>query len=223
MASFFVLTEAPIALTFAKLLAAWVFGMLLGLERERVGRAAGVRTLGLVSAGSALFSVLSLAMAGEQADPGRIAAGIVTGIGFLGAGTIMRSGLTVHGLTTAASIWTAAAIGMACGFGWIGTAAVATALVFLTLAVLRPLAHALRPHTGQAVLSLTAHVSPQLLHDIAHVLHSKGCTLRGLDLSPDQEGHSSLTLQISLPQEVPLSEVIAALSVVEGVVAVEAL
>src|SRR5947208_11971473 len=111
-------------------------GAVLGLERELRDREAGLRPHLLVSVGSALFTIVSaygfrefLVNGGSvvRADPTRIAAQIVTGIGFLGAGAIIRQGLSVRGLTTAATLWVVAAIGMAAGAGYYSAALIATA------------------------------------------------------------------------------------------------
>ena len=93
--------------------------------------------MGLVAAGSCLFTGLGLIPFGRSVDPTRIAAQIVTGVGFLGAGSILRQGEEVRGLTTAASIWVASSIGMAVGFGYYTTAIIAAILVLLTLVALR--------------------------------------------------------------------------------------
>ena len=87
------------------------------MEREVHRKAAGIRTNALIAFGSALFTIIGMGMAPAGADPSRIASTIVTGIGFLGAGAILRTGASVHGLTTAATIWVNAAIGMAVGTG----------------------------------------------------------------------------------------------------------
>ena len=110
---------------------------MLGFERELRGQPAGLRTTGLVTAGACLFTGLGLLPFAGKTDPTRIAAGIVTGIGFLGAGSILRQGEDIKGLTTAASIWIAAAIGMAAGFGYYVTAIISTALVLITVVGLR--------------------------------------------------------------------------------------
>lgn len=103
-----------------RILLAFALGALLGWERERAGRPAGLRTFMMVTAGSAAYTVVSIygfVDFGTVRDPARVAAQIVTGIGFLGAGTIWRTPSTVRGLTTAATIWFAAAVGMMAGAG----------------------------------------------------------------------------------------------------------
>jgi putative Mg2+ transporter-C (MgtC) family protein len=129
-----------------RLLGAAVLGALIGLEREVRDQPAGFRTHLLVALGSCLFTLISAyGFAGfldeEQVtfDPTRIAAQIVTGIGFLGAGAILRSGMSVRGLTTAASLWVVAAIGLAVGAGAYVLASATTAVTLLALLVLRPL------------------------------------------------------------------------------------
>lgn len=115
---------------------------LIGLEREWRDRNAGLRTHMLVGLGAALFT-----MAGAElgTDPSRVAAQIVTGIGFLGAGAIFRSGETVKGLTTAAGLWTVAGIGLAAGSGLIALAVTATVIALLILFALLPLVERIRP------------------------------------------------------------------------------
>jgi len=128
-----------------RILLASLLGGLIGLERDIHGRAAGLRTHLLVSLGAALFMILSELIAAQAAtmtrqgivaafsDPGRIAAQIVTGIGFLGAGTIIKEGLSVRGLTTAACLWLVAAVGMAAGGGYFMFAIATTIIALLSL------------------------------------------------------------------------------------------
>lgn len=118
-----------------RLALAGLLGSLIGLERELRGYPAGIRTLALVTLGSALFTDASQIFDGDR---GRVAAQIVTGIGFLGAGVIFREGYTVRGITTAATIWAAAAIGMAIGLELYFVAVLGTVLVFALLEA-RPL------------------------------------------------------------------------------------
>jgi putative Mg2+ transporter-C (MgtC) family protein len=116
-----------------------VLGGAIGLERELQRKAAGLRTNILICVGAVLFTELSIAMSSASGDPARIAAQIVTGVGFLGAGTIIQGRGIVTGLTTAATMWLVAAIGMAVGFGALLEATGATLLVLLVLSVLRPI------------------------------------------------------------------------------------
>lgn len=100
-----------------KALAAMFAGLVLGFEREMKDKSAGLKTISIICLGSALFTIISVKVAGNAYDPGRIAANIITGIGFLGAGVIFKEGFNVYGLTTAGVIWVSSAIGMAIGFG----------------------------------------------------------------------------------------------------------
>jgi putative Mg2+ transporter-C (MgtC) family protein len=122
----------------ARLLLATVLGAIIGIEREIRRKPAGLRTNILIAFGSALFTILSLQLAKSGGTPDRIAAQIVTGIGFLGAGAILRSGKDVHGMTTAATIWVNAAIGMAAGAGEYTTALSATVVTLIVLVILPP-------------------------------------------------------------------------------------
>jgi putative Mg2+ transporter-C (MgtC) family protein len=121
-----------------RILAAAVLGGVLGLERERKGRAAGFRTHILVSVGSALFVMAPLMAGVDTADVTRVMQGIVSGIGFLGAGAIIRMdrGNRVKGMTTAAGIWMTSAIGMAAGMGMQVVALVSTLVALLVLSVI---------------------------------------------------------------------------------------
>src|SRR5918993_615000 len=122
-----------------RLLLSAFLGATLGLEREFRQKYAGLRTNSLIAIGSTLFTVMSIDLSwGSGGDPTRVAAQIVTGIGFLGAGAIMRTGADVRGLTTAATIWVNAAIGVAVGGGEYKLALIATAVTLLVLVVLNP-------------------------------------------------------------------------------------
>lgn len=122
-------------------------GAAIGAERELHEHAAGLRTHMLVGVGACLFTLVSaygFESFATSSDPSRVAAQIVTGIGFLGAGAILREGLTVHGLTTAASLWVVAAIGMAVGLGMYWASGVAVAITIISLWLLRPFRRRLR-------------------------------------------------------------------------------
>lgn len=124
---------------FIRLFAATVLGSMIGFEREFHGKGAGFRTYTLVCLGSALVMILSIEIfeiyksSATNVDPGRMAAQVVTGIGFLGAGAIIRSPQGISGLTTAAGIWAGAGIGLACGMAQYKPAFFATVLVLIVL------------------------------------------------------------------------------------------
>ncbi|MFQ5351518.1 MAG: MgtC/SapB family protein [Candidatus Binatia bacterium] len=120
----------------AKLLLALLLGGLIGIERELTGKPAGLRTNVLIALGAALVTIISVKVAGERADPGRIAAQIVTGVGFIGAGSIIQARGAVTGLTTAATIWAVAGIGMAVGIGEYVLASATTAIILCSLVIL---------------------------------------------------------------------------------------
>lgn len=174
---------------------AMVLGTLVGMERERgtVGEhAAGMRTLALVALGSALFMLVSAygftaftSAAYAKVDPSRIAAQVVSGIGFLGAGAIILRRNVVRGLTTAAAVWVVAAIGLACGVGLIAEAAVATALGLFVLEVLRPIERRLFPRKRpqRVHLRLARDTDPaQILAAIYDTMKRNNAHLDAFDL-----------------------------------------
>jgi putative Mg2+ transporter-C (MgtC) family protein len=131
------MTEMELCL---RMVVAVICGAVIGAEREWHGKPAGLRTNILISLGAAIFTLISAKMAAQyNGDATRVAAQIVTGIGFIGAGAIIRAEGGVHGLTTAATIWLVAAIGMCCGAGFYFLAGIATAIAFLVLLGLVPI------------------------------------------------------------------------------------
>lgn len=137
----------------SRLLIAALLGGMIGLERERHDHPTGMRTSMLVSAGSCLFTILSIVgfpLQGSSQDTARIAAQIVSGIGFLGAGALFRDKDGVRGMTTAATIWLVAAIGMAAGAGNYFLAVVTTVLALVVLALLRPISERIAPRKRAA-------------------------------------------------------------------------
>lgn len=146
-----------------RVVAAIILGGLIGLEREFRDKPAGFRTIVLICVGSCVFSIISQIAGAQDFQTTRIAAQIVTGIGFLGAGAILRDRTNVFGLTTAATIWSVAAIGMAVGFGYLSLAALGTAAILVALLVFDVVEnwigqvrdiqefHILTPNTDQAM------------------------------------------------------------------------
>ncbi len=150
-----------------RLVLATVIGGLIGLEREFKGKPAGIRTNILICLGSCLVMILSISVAeeaGKQADPGRIAAQVVTGVGFLGAGSIIRSRVSIAGLTTAATIWFVAALGLVVGAGQFVLAAAGTVIMIFTLTALAGVEHRMAVMRQLHVLRLSVKGK-----DLAHV------------------------------------------------------
>src|SRR5690606_13573603 len=155
-----------------RLLAAALLGGAVGLEREASDQAAGLRTHIAVALGASLFGVISTLGFVEfdrertttvlQADVTRVASNVVVGIGFLGAGVIIQRGGTVRNLTTAASLWVVAAIGLACGVGDVTTAAIAAAVLLASLVVLRPVRTYVRHRWGRRTVAVVVHVRPHV-------------------------------------------------------------
>jgi putative Mg2+ transporter-C (MgtC) family protein len=140
------LTDAELTI---RLLTAALLGALLGFERELRQKSAGLRTNILIAVGAALFTLMSYELAAEgTGDPGRVAAQIVTGIGFLGAGAIMRTDSGIQGLTTAATVWVNAAVGVAAGGGEYHLAFIATGVTLAALLVLTPVERAIEKRFG---------------------------------------------------------------------------
>jgi putative Mg2+ transporter-C (MgtC) family protein len=166
-----------------RLLVAVVIGGLIGLEREYKGKPAGMRTNILICLGACLVMILSIetaSRAGPPADPGRIAAQVVTGVGFLGAGTIIRSRVSIAGLTTAATIWFMAALGMVIGAGQFLWAVVAAALMVLTLTLLAGVEHRMAVSRQLHVLRL--HVKGRNLAALREVLRKNRITADDLEV-----------------------------------------
>jgi putative Mg2+ transporter-C (MgtC) family protein len=184
-----------------RLFVAAALGGAVGVERELRERQAGLRTHLVVSVGSALFTLVSaygFDSFGGKVDPSRIAAQIVSGIGFLGAGAIIRQGLSVRGLTTAASLWLVAAIGMAAGAGYWEGALIATLGALLVLGPLRVVAFRIlsryRPVRDRLLVEIPAGGSPV---PIIEAIERQGASVVSLDVA--QEGdRRSIAVDIEL-------------------------
>ena len=199
----------------ARLAVAAGLGGAIGFERELREREAGLRTHILVCVGSALFTIVSaygfrdFLESGDQvirADPTRIAAQIVTGIGFLGAGAIIRQGLSVRGLTTAATLWVAAAIGIAAGAGYYSGAVVATVITIVALGPLRLLGYRvferLRPEERSIVIELRPGTRTT---ELLEALESRQAHVEYFQLQ-DEHDRRIVTLTLDTPSEELLAE-----------------
>ena len=187
-------------------------GGAVGYERERHGRPAGIRTHMLLVIGVVLFSEVSKSFGGG--DPSRIAAQIVTGVGFLGAGTILRMGIEIKGLTSAASLWAASAIGMAVsvGGGFILVAVVGTALTLVTLAYVSTIERRLVPFAHAVTLQVELSDSSRIAALVEAVRRS-GSVLKGMRVVTTHPLH--VQVDVSGDQEKCMGEVVGT----EGVTA----
>jgi putative Mg2+ transporter-C (MgtC) family protein len=163
-----------------------VLGAAVGLERELRGKAAGLRTNVLICVGSTLFTWLSIEIAGPYGDPGRIAAQIVTGVGFIGAGTILHARGHISGLTSAATIWLVAAIGVAVGAGAVLEATGATFFVLVVLGLLRPLERYLTSYGGIVRVTVEVEPRPEAVTDIERIV--RGAGLEVAEIRSEQRG-----------------------------------
>jgi len=184
-----------------RLLVASVLGGLIGLERDIHGREAGLRTHLLVSLGAAVFMILSEQVArmstGAFSDPGRIAAQIVTGIGFLGAGAIIKAGVNVRGLTTAACLWTVAAVGMAAGAGLYVVAALTTVIALICLILLKRFERLYSKDSYRVLTVITPLTVPPAR--IIELVKIEGLTILNADISKNYEAdHITTRLWIRL-------------------------
>ena len=170
---------------FGYLVMAVLLGGAVGLERELGGKPAGLRTNILICVGAALFTQLSISLPG-RIDAGRIAAQIVSGVGFLGAGTILHTKGSISGLTSAATIWMVAAIGVAVGAGKVYEAAGATLLVIIVLAVLGRVESPLKRRMSISRLVVDVPNEPARVEDVERVLREAG--LEVIDLKTERAG-----------------------------------
>lgn len=205
-----------------RLLIAAVLGGVVGLERQQRHKAAGLRTHILVCMGSCLVMVISYKIyAGVQgltnADPARLAAQVVSGIGFLGAGTIMKEGLTIKGLTTAASLWVVAAVGLAVGAGYYISAVATATLSVLALTYLPRYERLYGCGPSQVALVVHSVEKPGQIGRIGSYLGTKNiaiCDIKIDELSKN-EIHISLILDITDRRILP--DVLEGLKAIEGV------
>src|SRR5579885_1912458 len=208
-----------------RLVLATILGAVVGVERERLERAAGLRTHALVGVGAALFMLVSafgfadvLDKPGVSLDPSRVAAQVVSGIGFLGAGTIIFQREVVRGLTTAASVWAGAAIGLAVGGGLYLAALVATALTLLILAGLKPIENRFFQHRRLRILTVTVERGANPLFAIESAIEAVGLRLERVLVQPGAASDEDrLDIVLSRPRAETLDALLDRLRRVSGV------
>lgn len=214
--------------TVARLVLSVLLGGIIGFERQHRGKTAGLRTHILVCLGACLVAILSINLYSSvqgltNADPARLAAQVVSGIGFLGAGAIMKEGPTIRGLTTAASLWVVASVGLAVGVGSLVGAVATTSLVVLALEVL-PRIDRLYYNSGPSIASLVirSYDKPGQIGRIGSVLGNLGVSIEQIHIEDaDEPGIIFIPLTIKLPDKYHLDLIESELLAIEGVRGIE--
>ncbi|MCL6635671.1 MAG: MgtC/SapB family protein [Peptococcaceae bacterium] len=211
-----------------RLVMAVALGGFVGLERERlhVGYrtySAGFRTHILVCVGSAVCMIVSLQMHDQfKGDAARIAAQVVSGIGFLGAGAILREGLLVRGLTTAASLWVVASVGLAAGAGYFLAATLGTLLVLFALVILGTIEDYVRGVSKYDLLSIVVSDSPEQVGLIGSMLEKQPGSVKRIEVNKAGEpGKVLVEVHLKLPPEANMMELLHSLAALPGVQRVE--
>lgn len=205
-----------------RLLLSAILGGFIGLERESHGRPAGLRTHILVSLGACLVMLLStvgLSGMGRPYDPGRLAAQVISGIGFLGAGTIMREGVSVRGLTTAASLWVVSGIGLAIGAGFYTGAVITTVFSVATLILLE---YVERRYISSKLSSLhiTVENEPGKLGHIYQTVGNVGINVKNIELEIDEGKNQANIVMTFDSTEIPKDRMMEDLMRTPGVIKV---
>ena len=169
--------------TLARLVVAAILGGIIGLERQLRRKPAGLRTNMFICFGAAMFTVLSHELAGTPADSARIAAQIIPGIGFIGAGSILHSRGSVTGLTTAATLFVVASVGMAAGGGLYLTAIFATVMILMALALLGRLERTFELKTVVTTYEVTGRNVDSMLREVNRILDDQKLTMQGVHLA----------------------------------------
>jgi len=206
---------------FLKLFGAVALSGIVGWQREVRERPAGLRTHVLVCVGACVYTLASVRFGSLGSDPARVAAQVATGMGFLGAGTIIRHGNVVRGLTTAASLWAVAAIGVCMGLGgeayWVG--GLATLIVLLTLSALHRLEGRLGGHGPHATCTFRLLAGPRQIGETQQALRARGIGIESLDMSRVEPGDlHELRLSLRLPAGGDLATITSQLAELPGFV-----
>ncbi len=206
-----------------RLFLAALLGGLVGLDRENKKRAAGLRTHVLVSLGSALVMITS-AYIFEQyrgltnMDPARLGAQVISGIGFLGAGTIIKQGTTVKGLTTAASLWAVACIGLAAGIGFYTAAILAGIVVFMTLVLLSKFEKVFRRKSDTELdISIKLQNKPGKLGEMASAIGKLGVQITSVNIEDEEEDCLIVQFTLGLSKKNDAKDVLDSIKAIPGV------
>lgn len=207
----------------ARLMLALVLGGIIGYERESMHRPAGFRTHILVCMGSALVMVTSEFIFREyrgltNLDPARLGAQVISGIGFLGAGTIIREGFSVRGLTTAASLWAVSCVGIAAGIGFYEGAVSASILIYLTLITLKRMEIHFSNKNPYKQFYIHLDNIPGKLSDIGTLLEKYGVPIKNIEfIADDMDKNAILKLLVKIPPQIKKEHIMLELHTIEGV------
>lgn len=204
-----------------------VLAGMVGLERETSKRPAGLRTHILVSVASSLVMIgnlyaFELFKNQTSMDPMRLGAQVISGIGFLGAGTIIKEGPTIRGLTTAASLWSVACIGLICGLGFYIGAIFATGFVLLSLILLNKIEIIINKKNEYLSISLRSEDKPGQIGKIGMELGQINVTIKSISIEPIDEFSVIIKLILKIPKEVNAEYIIDSLEAIEGISFIEA-
>ena len=210
----------------ARVTLAAVLAGAIGYEREHVPRNAGMRTHILVAIGAALVmcsgEFLMSQFPNSNIDPARIGAQVVSGIGFLCAGTIIKEGISVRGLTTASSLWCVSCVGLAAGCGNYVLAVATTVLILIVLRVLRTMAHSRRKKANRLVLQIVLSMEGQSIVQLQEDLERMGCVIDEFSFAIDTKNlKRHVYAHLTLPDRDNLAPLMEGLSRIEGVASVE--
>ena len=214
------------ATTLIRLITAVILGGIIGFERQHRGKTAGLRTHILVCLGSCLTAVLSVNMYAAvqgltNADPARLGAQVISGIGFLGAGAIMKEGPTIKGLTTAASLWVVATVGLATGVGALTSAIATTVLIAIVLEVFPIIDRRNACRVPSLVqLSVKSLDFPGQIGRIGSCLRTLGVDILQIQIEECEKGIIMIPLTIQLSEAQRLEQILTALTQIEGVLGV---
>jgi putative Mg2+ transporter-C (MgtC) family protein len=196
-------------------------GGFIGYERENTNRPAGFRTHILVCVGAALVMMTSQYLiykySGDVVDPSRLGAQVISGIGFLGAGTIIRDGFNVRGLTTAASLWAVSCVGIAVGSGFYLGAAAATVFIFLTLIILKKAERRFGRRNRYRTFIVEADNVSGLIGQVSGILEDRRVQIRNIQLYKSKENDRVIKLMVKLPGSVIDLDTIGDIQALEGV------
>lgn len=205
-----------------KIVLAVLLGGLIGLERESVNRPAGFRTHILVCVGAALVMIISEEIYNQysgltNADPARLGAQVISGIGFLGAGTIIKDGVTVKGLTTAATLWTVSCIGLAIGGGYYAAAIITSIIVYIVLISFNKIDVPVIKKNRRHVALKVEFDKGGTLSDLEKVLYENKVKIKGIKYLDYSEDKSTIKIFLTVDNTKQFDEVVETISDIYGV------